>query len=89
MFWIRGIREREESGMTLKNLGLCKWVAGTINGDGDDCMRSRFEGETMRIRRLVWDLLTLRGLLDIHVEMSSRQLDIGIWCSRKGSGLWL
>lgn len=44
-----------------KSFDLSKWMAGiVINGDGDSCRGSRFVGDSMRIRNLVWDLLTLR-----------------------------
>lgn len=59
---------------------MSKWMAGIVmKGDGGACRGSRSGGDSMRIRHLVWDLLTWKCLLAILVAMS-----VGNWTLESG-----
>lgn len=57
--------------------GLSKWKnEATIYQNGEDCERSRLE--VVGIRTSVLNILSLRYLLDIQVELFSGQLNIHV-----------
>lgn len=58
-----------------------------INGDGDARRVCRFMGKINEYRKFGMEPVNFECLLAVHVEMLSRQLNIGAWCSREGSGL--